>query len=170
MLIFIRGTCLVLIFLVHRTYCMLISLVLTPVPWLFTSWTWFCSWSLLRADFCCMVIFLFRRLHIDFSLVNMILFMELVACSFFVREPCCKSIFFFVKLVHLLFFSWNWSSLCNLLHVYFSLFENCVLIFLLVKLFCQWNLLRADFVHGSCCGLIFLLKLVACRFFSSWNF
>ena len=45
MLFFVRGACSVLIF-VHGTCSMLIFLFVKLADWFFSSWNWFCSWSL----------------------------------------------------------------------------------------------------------------------------
>ena len=70
------------------------------------------------------------------------------------------------------FFSWSWR------HVTFSFRETCILIFLLVQLTLLMELVVYCCFHGTCCVLIFSVKLVTCwfflletsmGFFSSWN-
>ena len=118
-LIFVNGTLCVLIF-VRETLYMLIFLFLKLLLWFFSSWNYFPSWNLLRADF-------FRETYkLIFFIVKLILFMELgvwdfclwnvllvdsslsETCTFvsgiscvliFVHETCCMLVFLFVKLV-----------------------------------------------------------------------
>ena len=113
----------------------------------------------LRADFvpetCWCWIFSLWNVYINFLLVKLILFLELVAwwflfaelvaCWFLFMKTCYRLIFLSVKLVH-----WLFSILKPIL------FDGacCVLIF----------------VRGTCCVQIFRSwKLVTGSFFSSWN-
>ena len=71
------------------------------------------------------------------------LFVEPVSYWFLLVKFGCTLIFLFVKLVRLFFFTW--SS------------------------FCSRNLLRGDFICRTYFLLIFVRKIIACWFFSSWN-
>ena len=116
---FVHGTCCVLIF-VCGTYCLFFLFVKLE--------HWFSLRNMLRTDFfvepvaCWFFIlklvicwfFSLRNLHIDFTNLKLVLFIEHVA-SWLFHETCCMLIFLFVKLVYW-FFSWrNWFRLWKFL-------------------------------------------------------
>ena len=154
-LIFVRETC-----------CMLIFLFVKLVHWLFFREAdflhWKCcilifSWTLLRSDFCS-----WSCLHVDLSLFDTYTFIS-----------------FLVKLI----FSWNvlysyfcsWNLLCadfcskNFLHVDFSLFETFTLVFFNMKLISANELFVCWFLFVEPVAYWFLLVIFfACWVVSSW--
>ena len=150
MLIVVRGTCSVLIF-VCKTCCTLIFLFMELVIFFpretnFFSWNLFWvkfSWNLLRTDVCFWMLLhvgvsLYEIFTLIFLLVKLILFMKLLAWWFFVYGTCCLLIFVL--------------KTCFSPHESDFVHRNCwMLIF-----FCE-----------NCCLLIFVLK--TCWFFSSWS-
>ena len=123
------------------------------------------AWWFLVVKLVACLFFSSWNLYIVFSSLNWSCSMNLLPANFCTWNLSCGD-----------FFSWK------MLHFYFFFFLNCTLIFLLMKLIffhrtrwvlifwflfvnlvscsCSLNLLRADF----------FVKLIACWFFSSWNF
>ena len=89
-------------FLFVELFACCFFLFMKLVNWFFSSCNWFCSWSLLRANFCS-----WNLLQIDFFLRETDLVHGICCVLNFSRETCCMLIFLSVKIVHWFFCSWN---------------------------------------------------------------
>ena len=169
------------IFSLRETYTFILLLVKLNLLMELVA-CWFSLRNLLRGDFCLWnllhVDFSLRETRIlVFLLVKPILFMWLVVCWFFVPGTCCvlnfvlflelvaDSFFLFVKVVHWFF------------HLFFTDFVHATCN---VPMFVRGRFCMLFFVRGTCCELIFFfVKLATYWFFlcvklvhwflTSWN-
>ena len=97
-----------------------------------------------------MCVFLFVKLYIDFCLWN------LLNIDFSYRETYIF-IFLLVKLILFMELVSCWFFSCNLLRADFFVRETCLCwFFTLLNLYISFSPLKTDFVHGTCCILIFV--------------
>ena len=179
--------------LVHCFFLMKIMLFMDLLRADFRSWNLLqadvCSWNLLHINFSvrefCTLIFLLVKLILFMDLVALILFVELFAswfCSWNFLQvdlsliETCTLVFLLVKLV--LFFDIICTDFLFVeLSVCWILFGK----FIACWFFSTWNLwidlstLGTDFVHRTCCELIFargtfLRSDFVCDDFSYWFF
>ena len=144
---FVHGTCCFLIFVRLNMFHVYFSLRKTCTL-IFHLLKLIFSWSFLRAGS-----FTWNLLHVDFSRRETYFHHGTCLELIFVRVTCCMLIFLFVKLVHRLFFLWNWICSWKMFRSEFFCGKSCVVIF----------------VCEACCVFILLFVKLLLWFFSFWN-